>query len=197
EPNPNPSLRKAHDEVKQEVEEDEEKKNKIETLNLSLALPDVSLSLTTSTFLNDFAAMAPLMSYSYSHPFSHSLSCSADFDCSVEKDDRIWCASEGTNGSAYSRFRPIGDDGVALARTPISTTVEFFRLLLLLFRLLLLPFRVTGSPRDGSDALQRLEEKVRRKQRRQIREGSIRHRFEVYLLRRIDYSTVCNWEDGV
>lgn len=117
--------------------------------------------------------MAPLMSYSYSHPFSHSLSCSADFDCSVEKDDRIWCASEGTNGSVYSRFRPIGDDGVALARTPISTTVEFFRLLLLLFRLLLLPFRVTGSPRDGSDALRRLEEKVRRKQRRQIREGSI------------------------
>ncbi|CAF1925637.1 hypothetical protein Bca4012_070574 [Brassica carinata] len=134
EPNPNPSKRKAHDEVKQEAEE-EENKNKIETLNLSLALPDVSLSLTasnavkrprvngertTTSFSNDFTATAPSMSYSYSHPFSHNLSCSADFDCSVEKDDRIWCAGEGTNGSVHSRFRPIGDGGVALARTPIS-----------------------------------------------------------------------------
>lgn len=48
EPNPNPLMRKAHDQVKQEVEEDEEKKNKIETLKLSLALPDVSLSLMAS-----------------------------------------------------------------------------------------------------------------------------------------------------
>ena len=137
EPNPNPSKRKAHDEVKQEADEEEEKnKNKIETLNLSLALPDVSLSLTasnavkrprvnsertTTSFSNDFTATtAPSMSYSYSHPFSHNLSCSADFDCSVEKDDRIWCAGEGTNGSVHSRFTPVGDGGVALARPPIS-----------------------------------------------------------------------------
>ncbi|CAF2158662.1 unnamed protein product, partial [Brassica rapa] len=31
--------------------------------------------------------------------------------------ERIWCAGEGTNGSVHSRFRPIGDDGVAFART--------------------------------------------------------------------------------
>ncbi|KAG2323817.1 hypothetical protein Bca4012_038086 [Brassica carinata] len=133
EPNPNSSKRKAHDEVNEE--EVEEKNKKIETLNLSLALPDVSLSLTasnavkrprvnsertTTSFSNDFTATAPSMSYSYSHPFSHNLSCSADFDCSVERDDRIWCAGEGTNGSVHSRFRPIGDGGVALARNPIS-----------------------------------------------------------------------------
>ncbi|CAH8353842.1 unnamed protein product [Eruca vesicaria subsp. sativa] len=135
----NSSKRKAHEEVKQEQEqeqEEEKEKNKIETLNLSLALPDVSLSLTasnavkrprinsertTTSFSNDFTATAPSMSYSYSHPFSHNLSCSADFDCSVSKDDRIWCAGEGTNGSVHSRFRPVGDGGgVALARTPIS-----------------------------------------------------------------------------
>ncbi|CAL9215019.1 unnamed protein product [Arabidopsis halleri] len=139
--NPNSSKRKAHEEEEEAEEEEEDKKtNKIETLNLSLALPDVSLSLTasnavkrprvtsertTTSFSNDFTATAPSMSYSYSHPFSHNISCSmtrnsTDFDCSVGKDDHIWCAGEGTNGSVHSRFRPIGDGGVALANNLIS-----------------------------------------------------------------------------
>ncbi|KFK43720.1 hypothetical protein AALP_AA1G164100 [Arabis alpina] len=133
---PNSSKRKAHEEEEEEEEEEEKKSNKIETLNLSLALPDVSLSLTasnavkrprvtlsertTTSFSNDFTATAPSMSYSYSHPFSHNISCSMDFDCSLEKDDRIWCAGEGTNGSVHSRFRPIGDGVVALANNPTS-----------------------------------------------------------------------------
>ncbi|XP_010476544.1 PREDICTED: protein OBERON 3-like [Camelina sativa] len=145
--NPNSSKRKAHDEEAEaeapgDEEEEDKKSNKIETLNLSLALPDVSLSLTasnavkrprvttsertTTSFSNDFTATAPSMSYSYSHPFSHNISCSmtrnsTDFDCSVGKDDHIWCAGEGTNGSVHSRFRPIGDGGVALlANNPVS-----------------------------------------------------------------------------
>ncbi|CAN8293454.1 unnamed protein product [Cochlearia groenlandica] len=135
---PNSSKRKANED--DEEEEEEKKVNKIETLNLSLALPDVSLSLTasnavkrprltansertTTSFSNDFTATAPSMSYSGSHPFSHNISCSmtrnsTDFDCSVGKDDHIWCAGEGTNGSVHSRFRPIGES-VALASNPI------------------------------------------------------------------------------
>ncbi|CAA7033782.1 unnamed protein product [Microthlaspi erraticum] len=141
---PNSSKRKAQEDEREEedaAEEEAKKSNKIETLNLSLALPDVSLSLTasnavkrprvatnsertTTSFSNDFTATAPSMSYSYSHPFSHNISCSmtrnsTDFDCSVGKDDHIWCAGEGTNGSVHSRFRPIGD-GVGLASNPIS-----------------------------------------------------------------------------
>ncbi|GMJ04526.1 TITANIA 1 [Hibiscus trionum] len=123
--------------------QEREKRPKLETLNLSLALPDVSLSLTASNALqngdlsaqhrslapsttnntqttcsNDFPAAS--LSYSYSVPFSHNPSCSLtrnsteNYECSVGKDDQIWCGGEGTNGSVHSRFRPIGD-GVALA----------------------------------------------------------------------------------
>ncbi|XP_010527817.1 PREDICTED: protein OBERON 3 [Tarenaya hassleriana] len=144
---PNSSKRKVQEE---EEPLDEKKKSKIETLNLSLALPDVSLSLTASnavkkpkptisertmtTFSNDFTA-APSMSCSYSHPFSHNPSCSmtrnsTDFDCSIGRDDQIWCAGEGTNGSVHSRFRPIGE-GVGLANNlsfckPTSSDYSFF-----------------------------------------------------------------------
>ncbi|GMJ09629.1 TITANIA 1 [Hibiscus trionum] len=144
--------------------QESEKRPKLETLNLSLALPDVSLSLTASNALqngdfpehhksrpsksvmslapsnnntqttcsNDFTAAS--LSYSYSLPFSHNLSCSLtrnsteNYECSVGKDDQIWCGGEGTNGSVHSRFRPIGD-GVALAslyRTASSDNHSFF-----------------------------------------------------------------------
>ncbi|KAK8604232.1 hypothetical protein V6N13_099181 [Hibiscus sabdariffa] len=144
--------------------QESEKRPKLEPLNLSLALPDVSLSLTASNALqngdfpehhksrpsnsvmslapsnnntqttcsNDFTAAS--LSYSYSLPFSHNLSCSLtrnsteNYECSVGKDDQIWCGGEGTNGSVHSRFRPIGD-GVALSslyRTASSDNHSFF-----------------------------------------------------------------------
>lgn len=73
---------------------------------------------TQTTCSNDFTAAS--LSYSYSHPFSHNPSCSLThnsteyYDYSVGRDDQIWCGGEGTNGSVHSRFRPIGDGGVAL-----------------------------------------------------------------------------------
>ncbi|KAL1191423.1 Protein OBERON 3 [Cardamine amara subsp. amara] len=79
---------------------------------------------TTTSFSNDFTVTAPSISYFYSHPLAHNISCSmtrnsTDFDCSVGKDDQIWCAGEEPNGSIHSRFRPIGDGGVAFANNPL------------------------------------------------------------------------------
>ncbi|XP_022960211.1 protein OBERON 3-like [Cucurbita moschata] len=137
-------------EIEEEIErENRGKKPKLETLNLSLALPEVSLSLTASNALhnedpppvrskpcrsvqslapsmnntqttcsNDFTAAS--LSYSYSHQFSHSPSCSLtrnsteNYEYSVGRDDHIWNCGEGTNGSVHSRFKPLGD-GVALS----------------------------------------------------------------------------------
>ncbi|CAL0324845.1 unnamed protein product [Lupinus luteus] len=77
-------------------------------------------STTTNTsFSNDYTT--PSLSYSYSHQFSHNPSCSLthnsteNFDYSVSKDDHIWNCGEGTNGSVHSRFKPIGDGGVAFS----------------------------------------------------------------------------------
>ncbi|CAL0329790.1 unnamed protein product [Lupinus luteus] len=77
-------------------------------------------STTTHTsFSND--CISPSLSYSYSHQFSHNPSCSLthnsteNFDFSVSKDDHIWNCGEGTNGSVHSRFKPIGDGGVAFS----------------------------------------------------------------------------------
>ncbi|KAI4369080.1 hypothetical protein MLD38_017569 [Melastoma candidum] len=123
-----------------------EKRPKIEGLNLSLALPQVAMTSipvsnphgngslvpfsslrTTTTCSNDFIAASMSMSYSFTHsrPFSHNPSCSLtcnsteNYDCSVGnkgRDDQIWYAGEGTNGSVHSRFKPLGDGGaVALA----------------------------------------------------------------------------------
>lgn len=139
----NPSKRSIEEEEEVERDSNRDKKPKLETLNLSLALPDVSLSLTASnalqnggdqqpvrpkpsrpstthtSFSNDYTAAS--LSYSYSHPFSHNPSCSLtrnstdNFEYSVSKDDQIWNCGEGTNGSVHSRFKPIGDGGVALS----------------------------------------------------------------------------------
>lgn len=77
---------------------------------------------TRRTYSNDFTAAS--MSYSYSHPFSHNPSCSLtrnsteNYDYSIgshRRDDQIWNAGEGTNGSVHSRFRPIGDGTVSLS----------------------------------------------------------------------------------
>lgn len=77
---------------------------------------------TRTTYSNDFTAAS--MSYSCSHPFSHNASCSLtrnsteNYDYSVgshRREDQIWNAGEGTNGSVHSRFRPIGDGSVALS----------------------------------------------------------------------------------
>lgn len=72
-----------------------------------------STNNTQTTYSNDFPATS--LSYSYSHPFSHNPSCSLTrnsteyYECSVGRDDQIWCGGEGTNGSVHSRFKPIGD----------------------------------------------------------------------------------------
>lgn len=77
---------------------------------------------TRTTYSNDFTAAS--MSYSYSHPFSHNPSCSLtrnsteNYEYSVgshRRDEQIWNAGEGTNGSVHSRFRPIGDGTVSLS----------------------------------------------------------------------------------
>nr|GLL32843.1 protein OBERON 3 [Ipomoea trifida] len=82
-----------------------------------------SLNNTQTTYSNDFTAAS--LSYSYSHPFSHNPSCSLtrnsteNYECSMGShrrgSDQIWNCGEGTNGSVHSRFRPIGDGGVALS----------------------------------------------------------------------------------
>ncbi|XP_047340771.1 protein OBERON 3 [Impatiens glandulifera] len=145
------SNRRGIEEDEDEIErENREKRQKLETLNLSLALPDVSLSLnadfpsrlrpiqnelsfaaapsnnnTQTTYSNDFTAAS--LSYSYSHPFSHNLSCSLTRNSTENNEfsmgsshhrrdcDQIWNAGEGTNGSVHSRFRPVGDGGVAFS----------------------------------------------------------------------------------
>ncbi|GAA0178143.1 hypothetical protein LIER_29797 [Lithospermum erythrorhizon] len=78
---------------------------------------------THTTYSNDFSAAS--LSYSYSHQFCHNLSCSLtgnsteNYEYSMgshRRDcDKIWNGGEGTNGSVHSRFRPIGDGGVALS----------------------------------------------------------------------------------
>ncbi|MCD7454399.1 hypothetical protein HAX54_024798 [Datura stramonium] len=78
---------------------------------------------TRATSSNDFTAAS--LSCSYSHPFSHNLSCSLthnsteNYGYSVGSHRRgsnqIRDCGEGTNGSVHSRFRPIGDGGVALS----------------------------------------------------------------------------------
>lgn len=131
-----------------------DKKPKLETLDLSLALSDASLSLSASnrvqfqnsdlkpsrslqsmarsnsnntqtTFSNDFSANS--LSYSYSHQFSHNPSCSMTRNSTENQE--IWNAGEGTNGSVHSRFRPVGDGGVALVQsnhTNSDNNLSFF-----------------------------------------------------------------------
>lgn len=134
-----------------------DKKPKLETLDLSLALPDTSMSLaasnrvqdgdpsvslrpsrsaqslgrsnsnnTQTTFSNDFTTGS--MSYSYSHQFSHNPSCSMTRN-STDNCDQLWNGGEGTNGSVHSRFRPVGDGGVALVqgnRANSDNNLSFF-----------------------------------------------------------------------
>ncbi|PWA78671.1 hypothetical protein CTI12_AA212510 [Artemisia annua] len=82
---------------------------------------------TLNTFSNDFTTGS--MSYSYSHQFSHNPSCSMTRN-STENYDQLWNGGEGTNGSVHSRFRPVGDGGVALVqgnnRTSSEGNVSFF-----------------------------------------------------------------------
>ncbi|KAI7735887.1 hypothetical protein M8C21_018954 [Ambrosia artemisiifolia] len=92
---------------------------------------------TMTTFSNDFTTGS--MSYSYSHQFSHNPSCSMtrnsteNYEYSMgsrgRECDQIWNGGEGTNGSVHSRFRPVGDGGVALVqgnRTSSDNNVSFF-----------------------------------------------------------------------
>lgn len=92
---------------------------------------------TQTTFSNDFTTGS--MSYSYSHQFSHNPSCSMtrnsteNYEYSMgshRRDcDQIWNGGEGTNGSVHSRFRPVGDGGVALVqanRTTSDNNLSFF-----------------------------------------------------------------------
>ncbi|KAJ9555758.1 LOW QUALITY PROTEIN: hypothetical protein OSB04_010372 [Centaurea solstitialis] len=93
---------------------------------------------TQTTFSNDFTTGS--MSYSYSHQFSHNPSCSMtrnstdNYEYSMgshRRDcDQIWNGGEGTNGSVHSRFRPVGDGGVALvqqqANTDNNNSLSFF-----------------------------------------------------------------------
>ncbi|KAF5763514.1 putative chromatin regulator PHD family [Helianthus annuus] len=92
---------------------------------------------TQTTFSNDFTTGS--MSYSYSHQFSHNPSCSMtrnsteNYEYSMgshRRDcDQIWNGGEGTNGSVHSRFRPVGDGGVALVqgnRTSSDNNMSFF-----------------------------------------------------------------------
>ncbi|XP_009781158.1 protein OBERON 3 [Nicotiana sylvestris] len=82
-----------------------------------------SLNNTRTTHSNDFTAAS--LSCSYSHAFSHNPSCSLTHNSTEYYEhsmgshrrgsDHIWNCGEGTNGSVHSRFRPIGDGGVALA----------------------------------------------------------------------------------
>lgn len=87
---------------------------------------------TQTTFSNDFTTGS--MSYSYSHQFSHNPSCSMtrnsteNYDYSMgshrRECDQIWNGGEGTNGSVHSRFRPVGDGGVALVQTNQSNSTN-------------------------------------------------------------------------
>ncbi|CAI8614013.1 unnamed protein product [Vicia faba] len=76
--------------------------------------------------------IAPSLSYSYSHPFSHNPSCSLtrnsteNFEFSTSKDDHIWNCGEGTNGSVHSRFKPIGDGVVGLSNHGGGTGISLF-----------------------------------------------------------------------
>lgn len=92
---------------------------------------------TQTTFSNDFTTGS--MSYSYSQQFSHNPSCSMtrnstdNYDYSMgshrRECDQIWNGGEGTNGSVHSRFRPVGDGGVALVQSNPSnsnTNLSFF-----------------------------------------------------------------------
>ncbi|KAI3824355.1 hypothetical protein L1987_05813 [Smallanthus sonchifolius] len=92
---------------------------------------------TMNTFSNDFTTGS--MSYSYSHQFSHNPSCSMtrnsteNYEYSMgshRRDcDQIWNGGEGTNGSVHSRFRPVGDGGVALVqgnRANSDNNMSFF-----------------------------------------------------------------------
>lgn len=79
---------------------------------------------TQTTFSNDFTTGS--MSYSYSHQFSHNPSCSMTRNSTENNEysmgshrrdcDQLWNGGEGTNGSVHSRFRPVGDGGVALVQ---------------------------------------------------------------------------------
>ncbi|KAK9065065.1 hypothetical protein SSX86_016448 [Deinandra increscens subsp. villosa] len=92
---------------------------------------------TQTTFSNDFTTGS--MSCSYSHQFSHNPSCSMtrnstdNYEYSMgshrRDSEQIWNGGEGTNGSVHSRFRPVGDAGVALVqgnRTSSDTNMSFF-----------------------------------------------------------------------
>nr|XP_043607906.1 protein OBERON 3-like [Erigeron canadensis] len=88
------------------------------SLRPARSMQSLGRSNSNNTFSNDFTTGS--MSYSYSHLFSHNPSCSMTDDYSMgshRKDcDALWNAGEGTNGSVHSRFRPVGDGGVALVQ---------------------------------------------------------------------------------
>ncbi|KAI4385861.1 hypothetical protein MLD38_003851 [Melastoma candidum] len=76
---------------------------------------------TLMTCSSDFTTPSMSCSYSHSHLFSHNPSCSltrnstGNYEHSVgnrgDRDNQIWHAGEGTNGSVHSRFKPLGDGG--------------------------------------------------------------------------------------
>ncbi|XP_042502716.1 protein OBERON 3-like [Macadamia integrifolia] len=88
----------------------------------SLAPSNNNTVYTRTASSDDFTAAS--LSYSYSVPFSHNPSCSLtrnsteNYEYSVgshrRDTDQIWNCGEGTNGSVHSRFRPVGEGGVAL-----------------------------------------------------------------------------------
>lgn len=117
-------------------------------LNLSLALPDVSLSLVGSNRFDlqpsHNNAHSASLSCSYSHLFSHNLSCSLtrnSTDFSVRRgSDHFWNYGEGTNGSVHSRFRPIDINQVLHKETYTSDNISFF------------PSEMPARPRTDSES---------------------------------------------
>ncbi|KAK9074908.1 hypothetical protein SSX86_003227 [Deinandra increscens subsp. villosa] len=112
--------------------------NRVQEGDRSVNLGRSNSNNTQTTFSNDFTTGS--MSNSFSHQFSHNPSCSMtrnstenyenSMGSSYRRDyDQIWNGGEGTNGSVHSRFRPVGDGGVALVqgqRSGSENNLSFF-----------------------------------------------------------------------
>ncbi|KAK1439345.1 hypothetical protein QVD17_05161 [Tagetes erecta] len=151
----NSSKREIEEDDNDSYEMNRDKKPKLETLDLSLALPEtsMSMSLAASNRLQDVdcsVSLKPTRSYSnntqttnFSNDFTTgSMSCSFSHNpsCSMTRNStdmfensmgshQIWNGGEGTNGSVHSRFRPVGDGGVALVqgnRSSSENNLSFF-----------------------------------------------------------------------
>ncbi|XP_076921891.1 protein OBERON 3-like [Bidens hawaiensis] len=88
---------------------------------------------TLTTFSNDFTTGSMSCSFSHNPSCSMTRNSTDHFENSMgshRRDyDQIWNAGEGTNGSVHSRFRPVGDGGVALVqatRASSENNLSFF-----------------------------------------------------------------------